>query len=450
MSVECTTCGHVIPAGQFRCGKCGALAPRESLEDFGGLTEVLADSQSPALPSAEALPVERELPPAPVAPVPTPMRPAPSTSQPTPVSAAPPSERKSQEIAIATVAAAAADSSQQIETVPKGTFASETPHMPFPSRLTPPAETKASASVIREAVVAPQQSATVRGAASTSSQRVKTLVAPHKPPFLASQILREDLVPLTPGSGALFAATQIAGGVGLVGTLLVSHARIYGILAAVACLALIVLGRWPLEYGKRAAAVAGLSGLALTAATTMRFALGGSRDGPLLALACALLPGALLFRSWYRGAPLARALVGATLVLAFAWAAMTSHRGLLTLEFSWQSWLPALAWYLFCILCLLSLLAFMGDETTGGCGAWSLGLCIWFGLFVGLRLAGELDGGSADVVATRIARSDAQAGLSFYALGVAEAAFAAPFSVAIAQLIARAFVSRHRTVVAAS
>ena len=74
MSAECTSCGHVIPAGQFRCGKCGGLAPRESLEDFAGLTELVPRPRPHLLPApadaAHALSFELPAPP----PAPAPAR----------------------------------------------------------------------------------------------------------------------------------------------------------------------------------------------------------------------------------------------------------------------------------------------------------------------------------------------------------------------------------------
>jgi hypothetical protein len=315
--------------------------------------------------------------------------------------------------------------------VPKGTFASE---IPQPS---PPPTKAADASgelktAAREALELPLPPAS----ASNSSQRLKEPRGAQRPPFLASEILREDLTPLEPGKRALTHVTQFAGTTGCVGALLLSHQEPFGLLAALVCVGLVVLATIRMEYTTRAAVIALLSGAGLVAAVLARLSFGASHDDPMLAAACALLPAALLFRAWYRAAQTARVLVSASLVFAVAWAAMTSHRGLLTLGFTWQSWLPALAWYLFGILCLLSLLAFMGDETTGGCAVWALGLSVWFALFACLRSAMETETFSDS---TRTAAG---------ALGLAEAAFAAPLAVSLAQLYARAMVSRRRAALA--
>lgn len=405
MSAECTSCGHVIPAGQFRCGKCGGLAPRESLEDFAGLTE-LVSAQPP--PSAEAA---------------TPL----ALEAPTPVVAAQPSEpRRAEEPALAQESA---DAGAHKEMVPKGTFASETPAAPFVYTRSAEASSEPRSFSGRDSE--PDLTA-AKSAAQTASQRIRAVRAPQRPPFLASEILREDLAPREPGKQTLSMAIQLAGAAGCVGILLMGYASLAGILCAAACLGIVVLARVPLSYTARASSLAASAGVGLVSVTAARFWLGSTRDDPILAAACALLPAALLFRAWYRSAQLARGLVAASLVLAVTWAALTSHRGLLTLGFTWQSWLPALAWYLFCILCLLSLLAFMGDETTGGCDAWALGLCLWFALFTLLRAALEAETYAPSVRATAAA------------LGVAEAAFATPLAIALAQLWARGFIRRQR------
>jgi hypothetical protein len=468
MSVECTSCGHLIPAGQFRCGKCGGLAPRESLEDFGGLTEVVGDSHpaGPAEGSAPPLelatqvptPSEEENPHEAAFAVPRPavvgaVSPGPAeleVQRRVPdAEGAPPRHAEAEgthaksrdaegaqarlveQEGIHTKPAEADGAHAKDFSVPKGTFASEVP------QAVPAAAKTADASGELKTVTseAPEPPA-VPLSASTSAQRLKEPRAAQRPPFLASEILREDLAPLEPGKRALTLATQFSGAAGLVGTLLVGYKSPLGLACAAICIAIVVLGRLRMEYTTRAAAVALLSGTALTATVLGRLSLGASPDDPMLAAACALLPGALLFRAWYRAAQAARVMVSASLVFAIAWAAMTSHRGLLTLGFTWQSWLPALAWYLFCILCLLSLLAFMGDETTGGCGVWGLGLSVWFALFASLRASMEAQTFSES---TR----DAAA-----ALGLAEAAFAAPLATTLAQLYARAMPSRRRAAIA--
>jgi hypothetical protein len=312
--------------------------------------------------------------------------------------------------------------------VPKGTFASVAPQA-TPAIVARPEQSQEPRPVIiaRELT----EASPARGGAQSSSQRIKQVPAAVRPPFLASESLREDLSPLSPGKQTIIYTLQFAGLLGALASVLVAFDQPSGWLCALTCTVIAALSRLDLDYKKRALSVAGLAGSALLLISAGRVALGAGGDDPLLVLACSLLPAALLFRSWYRGARVARGIVGITLVLAFAWAGLTSHRGLLELGFTWQSWLPALAWSLFCILCLLSLLAFMGDETTGGCHVWAFGISLWFGLFACLRWAME--------------RNDSpELSESAAALGLTEAALASVLAIALAQLGARIYVARSR------
>jgi hypothetical protein len=310
--------------------------------------------------------------------------------------------------------------------VPKGTFASVAPqptpvHVPKPEASHEPR----AAAPGRE----PSEPVATRNPAHSSSQRPKQVRPAVRPPFLASESLREDLSPLWPGKQTSVYTLQLAGGLGVLACIAVGYDQPLGWVCALICAGLAALSRIEVAYEKRASLVAAIAGLALAAACAGRVALGASSDDPLLAAACAVLPAALQFRSWYRGARVARVLVAIALVLAFAWIALTSHRGLLALGFTWTSWLPALVWSLFCLLCLLSLLAFMGDETTGGCHIWAIGISVWFGLFACLRWAIE---------------RDSELSASAAPLGMAEAALASALAIALAQSCARIYVARSR------
>jgi hypothetical protein len=116
-------------------------------------------------------------------------------------------------------------------------------------------------------------------------------------------------------------------------------------------------------------------------------------------------------------------------LLGALWAATTSSPSLLALDFTWHSWLPAVCWYVFGVLSLLSLLAFMGDETTAGCDVWAGGLLSWFALNAVTDASVDVWGGS-----------DAPLG---EALALAEPAFAAACAVGLAQLAAN-YLGRKR------
>jgi len=337
--------------------------------------------------------------------------------------------------------------------VPRGTFASEVPpqadaegHEPEvaasskrqePSpheRETPRAEAardprREAGSSTRETGPSVTESGPVRAskASHSSSQRLRVARAPERPPYLASEILREDIAPREPGRNTLAAVLSVAAIAGLIGVLVAGLHTLAAIALAVLFVTLFGVGRLKLAYTTRAAAIAALSGVALAVVTWTRHAAGGTTSDLLLAIGTPLLAGSLYVRSWYRGSIAARALVGLSLVPSCLWAFVTSHRELLSLEFIWQSWLPAVTWYVFVILCLLALLAFMGDETTGGCTAWALGLCGWYAAFAGVRFALEVD--TSGPLRT---------------LGLAEPALIAPLAVAVAQLVAHVVGRRTR------
>lgn len=394
MSDACTSCGYPIPPGQFRCGKCGAVQPSE-LEDPGEIAAVAAASVRPP-PKSPAF-----------------------------------KERNSEPDASASTREPSHAGEEEVQgkefVVPKGTFASEIP----PQRDTEGAEHAQGASQSRD-----ERSVEARGRESNkaetsralaekasaigSSQRMRVARSPERPPFLASEILREDIAPKDPGRGTFSGVLWVAAGLGFSAMLLVGFQTLTAVMLAVLFAALVALGRLQLSYTRHASLVAALSASALVGSAWYRYASGTPPLDLLLTLGIPALSAALYLRSWYRNSVVARGLVALSLVPNCLWSFGTSHRGLLSLEFTWQSWLPAVIWYVFVILCLLSLLAFMGDETTAGCTAWAFGLCVWYGAYAGLRFA--LDGDQT---------------LSARALGLADPALVAPLGVALAQLLSR-------------
>jgi len=389
MGVACASCGQVIPSGQFRCGHCGTVTKREDLDDYAGLSELGAEAEG-AVQAA----VNTE-----------------GAAAGTPRPASPDDD----------------DGSSREPLVPRGTFASELPE-------------RGSESDEREGVrIEPAAKAEPNGtkgaakpATNASSQRLKTVRAAPRPPYLASEILREDLTPSEPGKQLLATLLYVAPVLGSAAALLSGIGRSATWVALTALMSLLLLGRFELTYATRALLVTIAGGGALALVSLWRMTLGSSYDGPLLAASITLLPAALLFRAWYRASEAARVLVACTLALALCWAMASSDRQLLALVFSWQSWLPALTWCLFVILCLLSLLAFMGDETTAGCDIWAIGALVWYGLFAVVRFALESRGlGHA-------------ATPNLQTLGLIEPALAAPTAVALAQLFARSLGTRSR------
>lgn len=393
MGVECASCGQIIPPGQFRCGNCGTVQTRDSVDDYAGLTELTAAGEvQRASPSEPALAA----------------RSSNAGTAGGQRAVAPPLDDD--------------DSGVREPLVPRGTFAS----------VVPDRAPEGEGDERERGRVAPEREpSSVKPAAaqpsSTTSQRIKSVRPTAKPPYLASEILREDLTPSEPGRRHMNVVLQVAPALGAVAVLSSGIDRVATWVSLAVLALLFTLTRFELPYQTLSLLVVGLGVGGLSFSSGWRLLLGGSSDGPLLAATVTLLAAALLFRTWYRAAYTARVLVTLALVLALTWATWTSHRELLALEFDWQSWLPALAWYVFGILCLLSLLAFMGGETTGGCDVWALGLSIWYGLFACIRfsLEGVLGGGSYPP--------------NFQTLGLLEPALSAPTAVALAQLFSRIF-----------
>ena len=425
MGVECASCGQVIPPGQFRCGNCGAVQTRDSIDDYAGLTELTASGEPARAPASDA----RSRPEEPRNTSPSDLR-----SRPEEPRASTPSQR-----ALPPPPLDDDDSGVREPLVPRGTFASVVPdpvsdRMPDRvagladgddrERVRPAPERDPSSN--RPAAASPQPN-------NTTSQRVKSVRPPVRPPYLASEILREDLTPTEPGRRHMNVVLQVAPALGALAVLSSGIDRSATWVSLGVLAVLFSLTRFELHFHTLSLMVIGLGATGLAVTSGWRLLLGGSYDGPLLAATVTLLAAALLFRTWYRAAYTARVLVALALVLALTWATWTSHRELLALEFEWQSWLPALAWYLFGILCLLSLLAFMGGETTGGCDVWALGLSIWYGLFACVRfsLEGVLGGGSYPP--------------NFQTLGLLEPALSAPTAVALAQLLSRIFGRARRS-----
>lgn len=380
MSVACASCGQIIPSGQARCSHCGAL--RDEAKDPRAL-------EPSSEPLASAASVE-------------------------PAAAAP-----------RLIESAPEETAAREPLVPRGTFASE-----LPERGSEEDEARDSAPRTTEPSVKVRTSTT-----ASSSQRLKTVRSAPRPPYLASEILREDLTPSTPGRRLLGTMLYVAPALGIAAALFSGIQVSATWVALTALSSLLLFARLELPYATRALLVVITGGGALTLVSLWRMGLGGGYESPLLAAAATLLPAALLFRAWYRASEASRVLVAVALTLALGWALATSDRQLLSLVFSWQSWLPALAWYVFGILCLLSLLAFMGDETTAGCDIWALGIAVWYGLYAIVRFALE----------TRGLRGPLSPNL--HTLGLIEPALAAPTAVALAQLFARTLGSRTRRAV---
>lgn len=219
----------------------------------------------------------------------------------------------------------------------------------------------------------------------TGSHRTPSAQSAARPPVLASECLRKDLAPASPGGRPVRGLTALVGVLGLGIAVLLGRMQGLGIPLGGAFAALALLGVVPLAYAARAAAVMTVAGSGLSVVIWDRLQHGEALDPLVPLIGCSLLATALLFRSWHRASLLARALVALGIVLCAGWVWMTGAlQRLLVLEGHWQSWLPALLVVPLVILLLLSLLAFMDSRSTGGCALWSALVLAWYALFAWL------------------------------------------------------------------
>ena len=217
-------------------------------------------------------------------------------------------------------------------------------------------------------------------------------------PLLASEVLKDDLAPVAPWAaearlwsaawGVVFAALGLAPtpGIGATGSSgLGPHAVLGGVLLLFAA---VPLGR-P-GYAARAvvmvlvAAACGLLGIAgLGPARALSIATGGW--GVIHLVTLTALPAALLFRARYRAYQRARRILASALLLAIPYVV-------------YALWLLAgdvhLAVKITCGLALLaiclSLLGFMGSETTGGGKTMASGLIVAVTVEVGAQTVVQL------------------------------------------------------------
>ncbi len=416
MSIDCTSCGHAIPLGQFRCGKCGAVQSRDSIDDMSDVGELAMDDPLPLLGKAR------------------------DGSQPVAYDGSSENERAPESLR-----ESSNEPSGRESIVPRGTFASDEPAPPDEEPVAANTEGERSDPALPKADVADAETeAVLPPAGPRAITPAQPVLDPHlpqsaalpprqpaaRPPFLASEILHEDLMPLEPGRHALTQTLRACGAIGL-------FIAVWGYgsapfaLASIGSLGLLVTSALRVPHITRAAMVATISGAGLSVACFWRMKSGGAFEDALLAVSTTLLASALLFRAWYRSSNAARGLVAAGLITSLGWAGMGIDKRLLLLDWTWQSWLPALTLAVFVILCVLSLLAFMDDETTGACDIWAVCLLFWYAVHALAREALIAEGTGIDE------------GMS--TLGLTEPVFAAPMAVALAQLLARSLGQQHRT-----
>jgi len=204
---------------------------------------------------------------------------------------------------------------------------------------------------------------------------------PRRPPVLASEALLRDIAPSRPARHALRVWCPLLGALGAANAWLLTHGQGMGWPLAGAFCALALLGLPPMPYSGRASAVSTVSATALALLLWSDAPSEGGATRVMLTVAVNLLATGLLFRSWHRASVVARIIVGAGIALSslHLWLSGEFHELTLS-DVTWQSWLPRIVVLVFCILLLLSLLAFMDARSTGGASVWAAFVLIWQGL----------------------------------------------------------------------
>ena len=239
-----------------------------------------------------------------------------------------------------------------------------------------------------------EQESTAKAVAPAVGDRDTSLSntpVPPGPPILASELLREQMQPRTPGGRALRRVTVGLAAPGIVGVVVGGGVNPLTFASLGLLVGMLAGALSPLSYGARAVFLF-LMGAAATGVASWQQTLQSlAQESAILAAATILLSGSLLFRAYYRGARLARVAVSMGVVALGAWFFLTGgHESLISLEGYWQSWVPATTHILFGLLALLALMAFMDSSTRGGVHWWAYSLLTLYVIHIGVLVASQV------------------------------------------------------------
>jgi len=236
---------------------------------------------------------------------------------------------------------------------------------------------------------------------------VPNIPIPPGPPILASDLLREQMRPSSPGEKALRATTVVLSALGALAVLLIGGIHPLTFVSLALLIMTATLALTPMSYRARAIAIFAAGALATGVALWQQTLQGIAPEGVILASATILLSGSLLFRAYYRGARLARLAVTLGVLALGAWFFVSrGHESLIMLDGHWQSWAPAITHLGFGLLALLSLMAFMDSSTRGGSHVWAVAVLVLYSVHVALLVASALwpvDRGPASIEGPTIA-----------------------------------------------
>jgi hypothetical protein len=244
-------------------------------------------------------------------------------------------------------------------------------------------------------------------AAPESGASVPNMPIPPGPPILASDLLREQMRPSSPGEKALRVTTLVLSALGALAVLLVGGIHPLTFVSLALLIMTATLALTPMSYRGRAFAIFAAGALATGVALWQQTLQGIAPESMILASATILLSGSLLFRAYYRGARLARLAVTLGVLALGAWFFVSGgHESLITLDGHWQSWAPAITHLGFGLLALLSLMAFMDSSTRGGSHVWAVAVLVLYSVHIALLVATGLwpvDEGPASIEGPAVA-----------------------------------------------
>jgi hypothetical protein len=232
---------------------------------------------------------------------------------------------------------------------------------------------------------------TARASAPDRDTSLPNVPIPPGPPILASDLLREQMRPSSPGEKSLRRTTLTLSALGAAGALFVGGVHPLTFVALALLITMGTLALTPMSYAGRAIMLFMVATVATGVSLWQQTLHGIAPEGVILAAAAILLSGSLLFRAYYRGAGLARVAVTLGVLTLGSWFVVSGgHESLIMLEGNWQSWGPASTQMMLGLLALLSLMAFMDSSTRGGSHVWAAALLVAYSIHIGLLVASEV------------------------------------------------------------
>ena len=214
---------------------------------------------------------------------------------------------------------------------------------------------------------------------------------PAGPPILASDLLREQMRPASPGEKSLRRTAVGLSALGAAAVLFAGGVHPLTFVSLALLITMVTLALTPMSYRGRAIMLFMVGTVATGVALWQQAIHAIAPGGVILAAAAILLSGSLLFRAYYRGASLARVAVTLGVLALGTWFVLSGgHESLVMLDGNWHSWAPASTQMTLALLALLSLMAFMDSSTRGGSHVWAVAVLVVYSIHIGLLVASEV------------------------------------------------------------